>query len=138
MKKALKILAWLVGAFVVLFIVLIVYVRAVATVDDPVIASTPSTQNVETRDGLFLYNGSWFRKSESGLYELFVTGKPFERGEAIGKLTKPLIQYQEEVFNAQINQLVPSKTYLGVLKYFVGWFNRDLDENVPQEFREEI
>jgi isopenicillin-N N-acyltransferase like protein len=138
MKKALKILAWLVGAFVVLLLVLIIYIRAVASVDDPVIASTASNYTVENRNGLFLYNGNWFRQSESGLYELFVKGKPFERGEAIGALTKPLIQYQEEVFNAQINQLVPSTTYLGVLKYFVGWFNRDLDENVPQEFREEI
>lgn len=138
MKKALKILAWLVGVFVMLLLGLIVYVRAVATVDDPVIGSTPSSQTVENRNGLFVYNDSWFRQSESGLYELFVKGKPFERGEAIGRLTEPLIQYQEEVFNAQINQLVPSKTYLGVLKYFVGWFNRDLDENVPQEFREEI
>lgn len=138
MKKALKILAWLVGAFVVLLLALFIYVRVVATVDDPVIASSVSSQAVENRNGLFRYNGSWFRQSESGLYELFVKGKPFERGEAIGKLTAPLIQYQEEVFNAQINQLVPSKAYLGVLKYFVGWFNRDLDENVPQEFREEI
>ena len=138
MKKALKILAWLVGAFVVLLLVLFIYVRAVATVDDPVIASTPSTTKVENEGGILRYNGSWFRESESGLYELYVTGKPFERGEAIGKLTEPLIQYQEEVFNAQINQLVPSRAYLSVLKYFVGWFNRDLDDNVPQEFREEI
>lgn len=138
MKKALKILAWLVGAFVVLLLVLFFYVRAVATVDDPVIAATPSSGQIQNQNGLLSYNGSWFRESESGLYELYVTGKPFERGEAIGKLTKPLIQYQEEVFNAQINQLVPSKSYLSVLKYFVGWFNRDLDDNVPQEFREEI
>jgi isopenicillin-N N-acyltransferase-like protein len=139
MKKAFKILAWLVGAFVVLLLALIIYVRTVATVDDPVIVSSPSLHAVENRNGLMVYNNSWFRQSESGLYELFVKeNEPFERGLAIGKLTEPLIQYQEEVFNGQINQLVPSKAYLSVLKYFVGWFNRDLDENVPQEFREEI
>jgi isopenicillin-N N-acyltransferase like protein len=138
MKKALKILVWLLGVFVLLIIVLIAYVRIVASVNDPEISSTPSTSSVENRDSLFVYNDNWFRKSKSGIYELYVTGKPFERGEAIGKLTEPLIQYQEEVFNAQINQLVPSKSYLSILKYFVGWFNRDLDENVPQEYREEI
>ncbi|HEY0653963.1 MAG TPA: C45 family peptidase [Chryseosolibacter sp.] len=138
MKRVLKILAWLLGAFLLLLVVLVIYVRSVASVSDPELSSTPSVATVENRDSLLVYGDSWFRKSRSGLYELYVTGKPFERGEAIGKLTAPLIQYQEEVFNKQINQLVPSKTYLGVLKYFVGWFNRDLDENVPQEFREEI
>lgn len=138
MKKALKILAWLLGVVVVVLVALVIYVRSVATVTDPEISSAPSAAVVENKDSLFVYKNNWFRKSESGLYELYVEGKPFERGEAIGKLTKPLIQYQEEVFNKQINQLVPSRSYLGILKYFVGWFNRDLDENVPQEFREEI
>ncbi|HEY0744476.1 MAG TPA: C45 family peptidase [Chryseosolibacter sp.] len=138
MKKALKFFGWLLGALAVLLLVLIVHIRSVATVDDPVITSDSSSVNIENRNGLFTLNQSWFRQSESGLYELYVEGKPFERGQAIGKLTKPLIRYQEEVFNAQIRQLVPSKAYLDVLKYFVGWFNRDLDESVPQEFREEI
>jgi isopenicillin-N N-acyltransferase like protein len=138
MKIILKIFAWLLGVFILLLVALVVYVRTAASVNDPEILSTASAATVENRDSLFIFKDSWFRKSKSGLYELYVTGKPFERGEAIGKLSAPLIRYQEEVFNAQINQLVPSKAYLGVLKYFVGWFNRDLDENVPQEFREEI
>ncbi len=139
MKKALKFFAWLLGGLAILLAILLIYIRTVATVEDPVVASADTASApVVNKNGLLLYNGSWFRSSESGLYELYVTGKPFERGEAIGKLTKPLIQYQEEVFNAQIHQLVPSKAYLDVLKYFVGWFNRDLDDNVAQEFREEI
>jgi isopenicillin-N N-acyltransferase like protein len=67
-----------------------------------------------------------------------VEGDAFERGVAIGKLTKELVQYQEKVFNDQINKLVPSSFYRGFLKYFVGWFNRDLDAHVPEEFKLEI
>ncbi len=34
--------------------------------------------------------------------------------------------------------MIPSKFYLHFLKYFVGWFNRHLDENVTEEYKEEI
>ena len=34
--------------------------------------------------------------------------------------------------------MIPSTFYRHFLKYFVGWFNRDLDKNVNLEYREEI
>lgn len=140
MKKLLKIVAWLIGCLLLLIVILLVYVRSVAIIDEPQLAEEAlSHLSVSEPDsGLYEFNGSWFRKSESGLYELYVEGKPFERGIAVGKLSRNLIQYQEEVFTNQINQLVPSPTYLEVLKYFVGWFNRNLDESVPEEYRHEI
>lgn len=140
MKKLLKIVAWLIGCLLLLIVILLVYVRSVAIIDEPQLADEAlSYLSVSEPDsGLYEFNGSWFRKSESGLYELYVEGKPFERGIAVGKLSRNLIQYQEEVFTNQINQLVPSPTYLEVLKYFVGWFNRNLDESVPEEYRHEI
>jgi hypothetical protein len=69
---------------------------------------------------------------------LYVEGEPYERGLAIGKLTQELVQYQEEVFTNQIHQLVPSDLYLGMLKYFVAWFNRDLEEHIIEEYKLEI
>jgi hypothetical protein len=124
---------------VLVVIVLIIYVRSVASVTDPVLPISDNDLKVEeVAPGLKKLGNNWFRKSESGLFELYVEGSPAERGLAIGRLTEDLIQYQEEVFNAQIHQLVPSDAYLNVLKYFVGWFNRDLDENVADEFRQEI
>ena len=81
---------------------------------------------------------NWFRKSESGLFELYVEGKPYERGVVNGKLTKELMQKQEEYFNDQINKMIPSKFYLHFLKYFVGWFNRDLDKYITEEYKAEI
>lgn len=81
---------------------------------------------------------NWVKKNEFGLYELYVEGKPFERGVIKGKLTKELVRKQEDFFIAQIHELIPSKNYLRFLKYFVAWFNRDLDEYVPLEYQYEI
>jgi isopenicillin-N N-acyltransferase-like protein len=138
MKKFFKIVAWLVGSFLLLIVILIFYVRAVATIDEPIVSTSVSSSEVKITDSLSRLGRNWFRKSESGLYEMYVEGAPYERGEAIGKLSKDLIQYQEEVFNNQIHQLVKSDGYLNVLKYLVGWFNRNLDDNVNEEYRQEI
>jgi isopenicillin-N N-acyltransferase-like protein len=139
MRKLLKIIAWIIGSLLLLIIALIIYVRSVAQIDEPIVKEAAfKGEPVEIDSGLWRFNTSWFRQSESGLYELYAAGKPFERGVAIGKLSHNLIQYQEKVFNDQIHQLVPSDSYLSVLKYFVGWFNRNLDDHVPEEFRQEI
>ena len=81
---------------------------------------------------------NWLKKDSSGLWEMYVEGKPYERGILIGKLTKELINYQEEVFVEQIQNLVPSKSYLKFLKYFVQYFNRNIDKYIPEEYLEEI
>ncbi len=138
MKRLFKFIGWFVGILVMLLIVLAIYVRLVAAVDDPEISENLPPMTLETHGAVKTYGKNWIRQSESGLFEMYVEGAPYERGVAIGKLSQDLIQYQEEVFNKQINQLVPSKAYLGILKYFVGWFNRDLDDNVAEEFRQEI
>lgn len=140
LKRILKIVAWLVGTLFVLILILIFYVRIVSKTEPPVVSEAaifnPAVSQPDS--GLYTIGNNWFRKSESGLYELYVEGTPYERGVANGMLTKELVQYQEEVFNNQIHQLVPSSFYLGMLKYFVGWFNRDLSNNVLPEYREEI
>ncbi|MBX2965389.1 MAG: hypothetical protein KF845_04525 [Cyclobacteriaceae bacterium] len=137
-KRWLKIIAGLIAFLFMCLIGLILYVRIVATIEPPVIAS-PIHPKVTTLDGGLLVSGkNWFRKSESGLYELYVEGTPYGRGAAIGALTQELVQYQEKVFNDQIQQLVPSRSRLEVLKYVVGWFNRKLQEYVPEEYQQEI
>ena len=72
------------------------------------------------------------------MYELYVEGKPYERGVINGKLTEELVQRQEDHFNDQINKMIPSAFYRHFLKYFIGWFNRHLADNVAEEYREEI
>lgn len=135
-----KIFLVLVGGLVVLILALGVYVRSVSITKPPVVAdhSADSAQVSEVAPGLFTIGNSWFRKSESGLYELCVEGSPYEIGVRNGKLTSELVRYQEEVFNDQIESLVPSSGYRSLLKYFIGFFNRDITDYVPEEYQLEI
>lgn len=140
LRRLLKIFAWILGVVVAIVIALMIYVQVVATADPPTPASLDILDQpvVEVDSGLYKIGNNWFKKSESGLYELYVEGDPFERGVVNGKLTKDLVRYQEEVFTRQIHRLVPSDFYLDILKYFVGWFNRHLPNHVTQEYKLEI
>jgi hypothetical protein len=140
LKRIAKFFAWFFGILVLLLVGLIIYIRSVAIIDPPVPASLDALnkQVVEVDTGLFKIDNNWFKKSESGLYELYVEGDAFERGVANGKLTRELVHYQEVVFTEQIKRLVPSDFYLSVLKHLVGWFNRNLQDNVIEEYQLEI
>jgi isopenicillin-N N-acyltransferase like protein len=128
-------------SIIALFIIgLLIYVAIVAHVDLPKPENLESLQweRKQLDSGLFVLKNNWLRKSESGLYEMYIEGNPFERGVAVGKLTKELAQYQEEVFVRQIQQIVPSNLKLNLLKVFIGWFNRNLEPSIPEEYKLEI
>lgn len=84
------------------------------------------------------YGPNFLRRNDSGLWELYVEGDAFRRGEAIGHLTEDLLHYQEDVFVGQIRQIIPSDRYLKFLRFFIVLFNRDLGKNIPEELRQEI
>jgi hypothetical protein len=106
----------------------------------PVPASTESLswERQQIGENAYTLKNNWLRKSDSGLWEMYLEGKAFERGVVYGKLAKELLQKQEDAFVGQIGELVPSRFYQHFLKYFIGWFNRHLDEHVPEEFKLEI
>jgi len=81
---------------------------------------------------------NWFRKSASGLWELYVEGKPFERGFHIGRLTKDLLLWQESIFFREVSKMVPSKVYLYFLKLLVAFVNRRLEKHIGKEYCSEI
>lgn len=107
---------------------------------DPAIADLTPTQLTRERVGTDFYriNNCWIKKSKSGLWEMYLEGKPFERGVINGKLTKELSEKQEEAFITQIKKMIPSEGYLNFLKYFVAFFNRNLSDNVTEEYKQEI
>ena len=126
--------------FVALFLIFAVYLYCVAIEYPPKpkdISSEKLVRN-EPSPGFYTIKNNWFRKSKSGLYELYVEGQPFERGVINGKLTKELVVKQEDYFTAKIAKMIPSEFYRSFLKYFVAWFNRDLSKNVTEEYKEEI
>ena len=91
-----------------------------------------------TGTGEQIFNGCFLRHSDSGLWEMYLTGNAFERGIAAGKLEKELLKYQEDVFIDQIKKLIPSEFYLKFLRIFIGIFNRNLAADIPEELKEEI
>lgn len=123
-----------------LLVSLAVYVVVVSKMDPPSPKNLSSLQLQRSNHGNEFYslNNNWFRHSNSGLFELYVEGEPFEMGVINGKLTKELVVRQEDHFAEQINKLVPLNFKRNFLKYLIGFFNRNLDKNVTQEYKEEI
>lgn len=89
-------------------------------------------------DNFYRWGNSWLKRSETGLWELYVEGNPFERGLAIGNLTADLHETQEFVFLSQLKEFVPSAFRRWLLKYFVLWFTRNIDEYITDESKCEI
>lgn len=77
-------------------------------------------------------------RNDHGLWEAVIHGDELQRGAVLGVLAKELIERQEELFVERIELLVPNKRRLGWIKHFVAFFNRDLEEHVPLEYRREI
>jgi isopenicillin-N N-acyltransferase-like protein len=139
-RKILRGLLYFLGAILVLLVTGITYLVIISKVDPPEVEDQRSLQ-LSRRDlgnGLYTINDSWFRKSKTGLYELYVEGRPFEMGVINGKLTRELVVRQEDHFTEQINKMIPSTFYQHFLKYVIGWFNRKLDKNVSEEYKDEI
>lgn len=139
-RKLGRALLWILGSFILLLVVLVIYVVSVGHINPPDIAdkSALKWERKQLDSTTYTIGNNWFRKSNSGLYELYVEGKPFERGVAYGKLSAELVKRQEDNFTDQIKKMIPSQSYLKFLRYFVGFFNRNLAQNIEEENKEEI
>ncbi len=128
------------GVLSLLLGILVLYVVLVSKTRPPKVQDISALQwkRSEVSPGFYTMKNDWLRKSPSGLFEMYVEGQPFERGIAHGRLGKELVETQEEYFTDQIKKMIPSPSYLKFLRYFVGWFNRDLPEYVLPEYKEEI
>lgn len=124
---------------IVLLLLCLVFILAVMVLP-PRETETPAMNDapVETSPHFKKYGNSWFRKSTSGLWELYIEGKPFERGIAIGKMTKDLMHWQEAVFYKEVSKMIRSKTYLFILKMLIALLNRRLAKFIGKEYCSEI
>ena len=139
-KKFWRRLLYVLGALLLLLIIGAVYIVQVSKIDPPKVAdmSALQWQRTDHGNGFYTLKNNWFRHSKSGLYELYVEGEPFERGVVNGKLTAELVVRQEDHFAGQIEKMIPSRFKRGFLKYLIGFFNRNLDKNVTEEYKDEI
>jgi len=96
------------------------------------------TTRIQHSKTFYTLNNNLLRKNTQGLWELYLEGKPLERGIAAGSLGRELIKIQEDAFIGKVTELVPSKSYLKFLSKIVAWYNRKLHLNVPEEYKTEI
>jgi len=124
----------------VLLLIFVVYFLASIYVATPDVKDKTALnferQQVDTN--YYKIGNNWLKKSQSGLWEMYLEGDGFERGVINGKLTKELAEQQETAFINQIRKIIPSNTYLNFLKYFVAYFNRNLTKHVTDEYQQEI
>lgn len=138
-----KILRWLFYSFFVLtdfiFLFLIWFIITV-TVKAPVPADTSilKLERTKVSQDFYTLKNNWIKKSDSGLWEIYIEGDGFERGVMEGKLNKELAEKQEIAFVGQLKKMIPSQGMLNYLKFFIAFFNRHLDQYVTEEYKQEI
>ncbi len=138
MKRSFKILLWVLFAFFLLGLSAYIYLRSVVYIDPPPVEEYLTLDTLSVKDGVRWIGSNWIMQRKDGLWEMYVEGTPYERGLVAGKLSEELIRYQEEVFVAQIREVVPSDFYLNFLRVFVAYFNRNLTNHIPLEYLQEI
>eukprot|EP01089_Gocevia_fonbrunei_P017159 TRINITY_DN5484_c0_g1_i7.p1 TRINITY_DN5484_c0_g1~~TRINITY_DN5484_c0_g1_i7.p1 ORF type:complete len:469 (+),score=84.66 TRINITY_DN5484_c0_g1_i7:1571-2977(+) len=92
----------------------------------------------KTSDTSYIYSNNSLAKNKQGLWELYVSGDPLQRGLITGALTEDLFQQQEAIFLSKVEELVPSKTKRYFLRKFLAWYNRKMYKNIPEEIKAEI
>ncbi|HPS63659.1 MAG TPA: C45 family autoproteolytic acyltransferase/hydrolase [Bacteroidales bacterium] len=114
------------------------HVRTRVKPPDPGVSADVFPQADSVGPGFYRAGRNWLRKNQYGNWEMYLEGAAFERGVVAGRLCRHLVEYQEDAFIGQIREMIPSDFYLRFLKYFIYWFNRDLDRYIPEEYRQEI
>jgi hypothetical protein len=140
LKKIFKFFAWFLGILLLILVIFCIYVWKVSDIKPPVIVdqSAVRLQRTALDSTAYTLGNNWIRKSKYGLYEMYTSGAPFERGTINGKLSQELIVSQEEAFTHQIKKMIPSTSYLKFLKYIIGFMNKDLSDHVIPEYKDEI
>lgn len=140
MRKFGRIVGWITAILILCLLALVGYVTSVSTLQPPDVDNTAVTslkvERVSETD-IRLGNNHLYR-NQYGNWELYLEGAAFERGVINGKLSSDLLYQQEKHFTDQIRELVPDPEYLNFLKYFVGFFNRNLNDHVTPEYQREI
>lgn len=96
-----------------------------------------------------LHSQVWIPKEKFGIHQLVLTGSPFERGLAAGKLTAPLLLREEVTLTEKLREFFPNPLVLRALqtlmvrwfwgadRYFEEWMLQEMDgvsRSAPHEF----
>lgn len=126
--------------FLIFVVLLVLFLEWWLNIAPPKIEDTSAWElkRIERAPNFYSIDNNWLQKNEHGLWEAYIEGKPFERGAILGNLAQELIVQQEIYFVRQIKQIIPSEAFLYLLRYLVGFFNRNIDQFIPLEYQQEI
>ncbi len=91
----------------------------------------------EVRGGRVFLGRNWLEQRE-GLPVLHLTGTPFEMGYANAALTQSMIRRQEDTMLGMLRAVAPYRWTQFLLKFFVTYKNRRLQEYIPAACQMEI
>ncbi len=134
-KRTIAIITELILAILFLLILFII-IRSKIT--PPEVENITVGKRVKIAENHYTLGANWLKKNDYGVWEMYIEGEPYERGLIYGELAKELIQKQEDIFVGQIDNFVPSKTWQRFLQLFIGFFNKDLPDNIQLENQQEI
>jgi predicted choloylglycine hydrolase len=140
LKSILRILRRTLFILLVILTVFVIYFLMAIQISPPKVVETEKTkiERQTISPDFYKIKNSWLKKSQTGLWEMYLEGNGYERGVINGKLTKELAEQQEVAFIKQIKNIIPSESYLNFLKYFVAYFNRNLPQHITEEYQQEI
>lgn len=126
------------GILLVVCLILGIYIYNVSKFTPPKVTQVSLPQEVRMQGTVHAIGDNWIRRNEYGLYEMYVSGQPYELGLKNGKLSRQQVEDQEIAFTEQIKQMVPGESWRNLLKYIIGFINRDLPDHVTDEYKQEI
>ncbi len=145
MKSVLRILKWIFRSvfisfelFIFLFHLLFLWILIHAQIPEPEVPKVHIGKRHQIGPNHFVLGNNYLKKNEYSVWEMYIEGAPYERGLIYGELAQELIQRQEDIFVAQINQFVPGEFLQQFLRLLIGFFNADLPSNIPLENQQEI
>jgi hypothetical protein len=118
--------------------VLLLYVIFASRIGPPAVTEIHIEKRKKISENHYVLGSNWIKKNKFGIWEMYIEGAPYERGLIYGELAKELIQKQENIFVDQIETFVPSSTWQQLLRLMIGFYNRDLPNNIPFENQKEI
>ena len=123
--------------FAFLFVFLL-YIMLSSKVNPPKIQEIHIGKRVKIGEDHYTLGDNWLKRNKQGVWEMYIEGAPYKRGLIYGELAKELVQKQEKIFVNQINNFVPSPAWQRVLQLMIGFFNKDLPDNIQLENQQEI
>ncbi|MDM1092192.1 C45 family peptidase [Myroides odoratimimus] len=99
-------------------------------------AATPEVSIIQ--DSIRITDKGFLSKNKQQLWELYVSGDPYQIGLNTGALTKDLYQKQETIFFSKVEEFVPAGFKQKMLIKLLKYYNRDLYQYIPNEYKAEI